>query len=180
MRRFPARRGLLIAVFAGVVASCSGNPPTPAPTPLHPGTAATVTPTPSGNPTDVAAAAAIAAVQKLYIDFKAMADSGSSTSYRRDFTANCQPCSTDAKFIEGLTQHQQTLAGGAFHVSGLAVVWNKPDLVVVQGLLSHPRLHIMSGQRTIREIAALETTRFIWHVRPTADGWKIESAEAIR
>jgi hypothetical protein len=180
MRRFPAHRGLVVVLLAsGSLVACSSGDPSSPPTTMHPGTAATSTATPSSNPTEAAAAAAIAAVRKLYADFKAMTSSGSTADYRRDFTPDCQVCLTDARFIDKLTKQQERLSAEGFTITRLFVVWNKPNVVVVQGYLSHPGFRIVRGDVTVRRIPALRPTEFLWHVAPRAGGWKIESAEAV-
>ena len=187
MRRiWSARRGPVVYVSACLLiaglAGCRGDDPGPAaPTTMHPGTAVTPTSsTPTGDPTDIAAAAAIAAVQKLYADFQAMTVSGSSQGYRRDFTRACSACAANARFVDGLTRRGQRLVGSGFSVEGLKVVWNKPNVVLVQGRLSHPDFMIRGGGTVKGKIRALPVTAFAWRVVPVQDSWLIASAEALK
>ena len=160
--------------------ACTGGDPDPAPTTLHPGTPATPTATPSGNPTDLAATAAIAAVQKLYADFHRMTESGSTPAYREDFTESCAACSANARLVESLALRHERIVGTGFVVDGLKVVLNQPNVVIVQGLLSHPTFTIRHGDMVKDTIAALPVTAFAWRVVPVGAKWLVAAADALK
>jgi hypothetical protein len=189
-RTIPARRGPLVVALAlasalslsSVLAGCSGGSPSaPPPTTDHPGTPPpTTSPTPSVNPTNVAGQAAIAAVKNLYAEFDTMTKTGSSDAYRRSFTNACQACVTDAKFIDSLSRKKERLVGSGFSVADLMVVWNQPDLIIVQGTLAHTAFTVRSGDRVVDRIRPLARTSFTWDLRPRSGSWLVSAAEALK
>jgi hypothetical protein len=194
MRRMsPARRGPLAAAvtalsagLAGLVCclslgGCSGSDPGPAPTTMHPGTAATpTTATPSGNPTDIAAIAAIAAVQKLYAELNRSLTTGDTTSYRRTFTRACTLCLTDARVTDRLSAKDERVVGGGYRATELNAVYNQPGLVIVQGVLSEPPLVVMKGARVIARQGRLTETSFTWRAVPVNGTWLISAVEVLK
>src|ERR1700712_2784802 len=90
--------------------------PSPTPSPLHPGTAGTTTTTtaPSGNPTDVAATAAIAAVHAWEAGFNESLRSTSTKAFRRTFSTRCAICLRDAEVTDGFHAKGELIEGGEY------------------------------------------------------------------
>jgi hypothetical protein len=163
------------------VAGCSGSEPSPAPTSRHPGTAATSTPTsPSADPTDIAAAAAIAAVKKLYAELNLAIHSGKTTQYRQTFTNRCSICVHDADVTDSIYRKGQRVDGGTYRLDKLVVVWNKPDLVIVQGVLSATPLTVRKGTHVITRDSALKPSAFTWDVVPHSGSWLVSKVVPLR
>jgi hypothetical protein len=187
MRRMSsARRGPLATAVSAVVAcllvaGCSGSDSAAVPTPMHPGTAATsTTATPSGNPTDIAAAAAIAAVQKLYAELNTSVETGRVTGYRATFTPECLTCVRDERAIAKIYKSGGRITGGTYRVNALAVVWNKSDLIIVQGQLSAEPLVVRRGGRVVERDPALKPFSFVWKVKPIHEAWLVTEVQALK
>jgi hypothetical protein len=163
------------------VAGCSGSEPSPAPTSRHPGTAATSTPTsPSADPTDIAAAAAIAAVKKLYAELNRSLHTGETRGYRNSFARSCTLCVGNADTIDRIHREKQRIVGGDFTVTRLVVVWNKPDLVIVQGELRSKPLTVRAGSRVVDRDSGSPPTSFTWDYRPVGATWAITAVEVLK
>jgi len=199
MRRMsPARRGPLdLVLYAAVYAvlgaatvllaaagltSCTGSDPgAAAPSSLHPGTAATpTTSTPSGNPTDLAGAAAIAAVQKLYAEYNRMLRSGSSAAYRKTFTTACTFCVQDALGIDRISSRGQTISGGTVIASGLRLALARTDLVVVEGDQTDSPAAVHKGGRVVTRFAGGAKTHLTWRVQLVADTWLVTDESPVK
>ena len=163
------------------VAGCSGSEPSPAPTSRHPGTAATSTPTsPSADPTDIAAAAAIAAVNKLYAEYNAMLKSGSSASYRQTFTRACNFCLQDANTVDRISSEGQTISGGIIRTSRLRVALAEPRLAVVEGDQTDSPAVVRKAGNVVTRYAGGTTSHFTWRVELVDDAWLITDVSPVR
>jgi hypothetical protein len=185
MRRiWSARRGPVVFVSACLfaLAGCRGSDPSPAaPNTMHPGTAVTpTTSTPTGDPTDIAAAAAIAAVQRWKDAFNSSIRARSSAEYRTTFTNECTICRNDAKVTDAIYKKGERIVGGNFHVSDLRVVWNKADLVIVQGRFSADPLTVRKGTRVVDRDGGLKPFPFAWKVKPVSGQWLVTSVDALK
>ena len=162
------------------VAGCSGSEPSPAPTSRHPGTAATSTPTsPSADPTDIAAAAAIAAVNKLYAEYNAMLKSGSSASYRQTFTSKCGLCLTNANRLDGISAKHQRVQGGRLNPNRLKAVLFRSRRVLVQGELHSPSAVVVQGRHVIQRFPDGGTHDYTWDVIQSGSGWLVADLQAL-
>jgi hypothetical protein len=181
MRRFPAHRGLVVVLLAsGSLVACSSGDPSSPPTTMHPGTAATSTATSSGDPTEVAGAAAIAAVQTLYDDLNFSLRSGSTTRYLSRFTKACVACISNANTIDLLIRDHKRFEGGQFYVSNLTVVLNRADLLVVQGRLRSDPLVVRAGNKVSARDNGAKLTAFAWHVSPSHGVFLITDVQALK
>jgi hypothetical protein len=82
--------------------------------------------------------------------------------------------------VDKLTTKHQRLVGRGFVVSDLSPVWNRPDLIIVQGRLSHGAFTIQRGTTVIDRLKPLPVTAFTWHVVPVDGAWLVGSAEALK
>jgi len=187
MRRiWSARRGPVVYVSACLLiaglAGCRGDDPGPAaPTTMHPGTAVTPTSsTPTGDPSDIAAAAAIAAVQKLYAELNASLRSGITEAYRQAFTRQCSVCLGTANSIDRIHERRQRIVGGRFYVSKLVVVFNQSDRIIVQGVLRSDPLTVRAGAQVVDRDSGSSPTAFTWEAKPVGVGWAIASVEVLK
>jgi hypothetical protein len=194
MRRMsPARRGplatALTALSAGLaglfcclaLGGCSGSDPGPAPTTMHPGTAATpTTATPSGNPTENAYASAIAAVEKMYVEYNLALRSGRTAAYRATFANTCGYCQQNAKFIDANTGRGRSIVGGQFTLTRMHKATIHESDIYVQGRASETAARIVESGKTIQRFKAAPSFLVLWTVRQIGEKWIVTKEEVPR
>jgi hypothetical protein len=180
-RRGPLAAAVSVAIGCLLLGGCSGSDPGPAPTTMHPGTAATTTATPSGNPTDIAAAAAIAAVQKLYAEYNAMLKSGSSRDYRRTFTKACRYCSGNANRVDQIHRKGQKIFGGSVRLTNLRPAEVRDRLAVIEGTMIDSPVTVKQGDRVVDRFAGGGSVLFTWIVELSgANSWLVTDEQVPR
>jgi hypothetical protein len=145
---------------------------------MHPGTPATSTATPSGNPTDLADAAAIAAVQRMYAEFNVALHSLRSDAYRQTFTKGCGYCVSNADLVDGLRDKRERIVGGQFSLTGLRVAYVQPTFVLVEGYLAQDAARITKQGSTVKDYKAAPHFRAIWRVE-RLDGTAVITKEDV-
>ena len=164
-----------------LVAGCSGSEPSPAPTGRHPGTAATSTPTrPSADPTDIAFASAIAAVERMYAEFNLALRSGRSTNYRATFADSCRYCADNARLIDTTAQRGRSIVGGQFTLTRMQKAMVHGRDVYVQGWASQAAARIEKDGKTVQRFEAAAPFLAVWTVRQVEDKWIVVQEEVPR
>jgi hypothetical protein len=185
MRRiWSARRGPVVFVSACLfaLAGCGGSDPGPAaPTTMHPGTAVTPTSsTPTGDRTDMATAAAIAAVTRLYAEYNAALTSGNTTEYRKVFLRSCTYCERNARTIDSIARKGQSIVGGAFILSDMQFAAVQPKFVLVQGRLAQAKTRIVKGSTVIDTYPATRPRWIVWRAVMLKGAWVVSGEDVPR
>jgi len=188
MRRiWSARRGPVVVLvstclLSGGLAACRGDDPGPAhPTTMHPGTAVTPsTSTPTGDPTDIAYASAVAAVEKMYVEFNGALRSGRTTDYRTTFAKSCGYCQENARVIDTSTKHKRSVLGGQYTLTRMQKATIHGGDIYVQGWVSQAAARIVESGKTVQRFQAAQPFLVVWTVRQVHNTWIVTQEDVPR
>jgi hypothetical protein len=161
--------------------ACTGGSSSDVPTPLHPGTAPTsTTATPTAIPTEVAAAAAIAAVQRMYAEYNTMLQTLSSEKFRKTFAKSCAFCVGDADTIDDISRRSETIDGGVMRLLRYRVDYATDRVAIVEGDVKDSPATVLKGSQIVKRFAGGTTTQLTWRVEKQVTGWIITQENLVR
>jgi hypothetical protein len=168
----------LSALLLGV-SGCSGSGPSPAdPTSAHPGTAPG-SPSASATPTQDPGQAAIAAVQRMYVEYNRMLRSGSSVVYRGTFTSDCSICTENANTVDGVFRKSEEISGGRLALSKLRVATATTQDAIVEGELDSPAVVVTKQGSVVQRFPAGGIHHYTWHIVRNQSNWLVASVEPL-